>query len=311
MVTPGFDQLSVEIKEKAYKLGFDLCGIAKARVLNERTPVFRQWIAAGMHDEMDFLVRNTEKRLDPSSLVPGAKSVIVTGLNYYSKNLQRKEGVPVISRYSYGKDYHDVIKPKLTELLDYIKTREPSVEGRIFCDSAPVHEKAWAVEAGLGWQGRHSVVINPEIGSFFFIGIVIVDTELDYDYPFRKDLCGNCTVCIDECPTGAINNNRTIDARKCIANLTIENKASVPSEYLPKLGKRIYGCDRCQEVCPWNKNTGESVIREFRLPDEIAEMNLSDWMELTEEKFTQFFAGSAIYRKRYEQFKENIINILK
>jgi len=264
-----------------------------------------------MHDEMDFLVRNIEKRLNPLLLVPGARSVIVTGMNYYSENSQQKEGVPVISRYSYGKDYHDVIKPRLKEMLDYIKAKMPSVKGRIFCDSAPVHEKAWAVEAGLGWQGRHSVVINPEIGSFFFIGIIIVDTELDYDQPFRNDLCGNCTLCIDECPTGAINNNRTIDARKCIANLTIENKTTVPSEYITKLGKRVYGCDRCQEVCPWNKIAKECRIREFRLADEIAEMDLSDWMELTEEKYSQLFAGSAIYRKRYKQFKENIIRILK
>jgi len=311
MIMRSSDQLSAEIKEKAYELGFDICGIAKARALDERTPVFRQWITEGMHDEMDFLVRNIEKRLNPLLLVPGARSVIVTGMNYYSENSQQKEGVPVISRYSYGKDYHDVIKPRLKEMLDYIKAKMPSVKGRIFCDSAPVHEKAWAVEAGLGWQGRHSVVINPEIGSFFFIGIIIVDTELDYDQPFRNDLCGNCTLCIDECPTGAINNNRTIDARKCIANLTIENKTTVPSEYITKLGKRVYGCDRCQEVCPWNKIAKECRIREFRLADEIAEMDLSDWMELTEEKYSQLFAGSAIYRKRYKQFKENIIRILK
>ena len=242
--------LSLLIKEKALDLGFDLCGIAASRSLSEREDILKDWCASGMNAGMSYLARDIDKRINPESLVPGAKSLIVTGINYYTDNQQTEPGVPVISRYAYGEGYQDVIKRKLTEFLAFIKSLEPEAEGRPFSDSAPLLEKAWAAEAGIGWQGRHSIVINKKIGSFFFIGILILNIELEYDKPVKRSYCGNCRLCIDQCPTGAINENSTIDARKCIANLTIENRGAIPDEIIPKLEGRVYGCDRCQEVCP-------------------------------------------------------------
>ena len=206
--------LSVLIKEKAQDIGFDLCGIAASRSLSEREDILKNWCMSGMNAGMNYLARDIEKRINPEFLVPGAKSLIVTGINYYTENKQTEPGVPVLSRYAYGEGYQDVIKRKLNELLAFIKSIEPEAEGRPFSDSAPLLEKAWAAEAGIGWQGRHSIVINKKIGSFFFIGILILNIELEYDKPVTEDYCGNCRLCIEQCPTGAINENRTIDARK-------------------------------------------------------------------------------------------------
>ncbi len=244
--------LSLQIREKVKELGFDLCGIAASRSLGEREDILKNWCNSGMNAGMSYLARDTGKRINPESLLPGAKSLVVTGINYYSDILQKGDGVPVISRYAYGESYQDVIKRKLSELLTFIKSLEPDTEGRPFSDTAPLLEKAWAVEAGIGWQGKHSIMINKEIGSFFFIGILILNVELEYDKPFTKDNCGNCRLCIELCPTGAINENHTIDARKCIANLNIEEREALPDEIISKLERRVYGCDRCQEVCPWN-----------------------------------------------------------
>ena len=205
MVRLSDKDLSVLIKEKAYDLGFDLCGIAHARSLKEREDILRRWCSEGMNDSMTYLSRDIEKRINPELLVPGAKSLIVTGLNYFSDKNQKENDVPVISRYAYGKSYHEVITSKLAILLSYIKNLSAETEGRSFVDSAPLHEKAWAMEAGLGWQGRHSIVINKKIGSFFFIGTLILNIELDYDEPVSEELCGSCRLCIDQCPTGAIN----------------------------------------------------------------------------------------------------------
>lgn len=306
MKTTGEKNLSVLIKKKVIKLGFDLCGIAKARALAEREPVFMAWLEAGMNHKMEFLNREPEKRLNPAILYPGARSLVVTGMSYYSENQQKNKDVPVVTRYAYGIDYHDVITPRLEKLLAYVKTIVPEAEGKPYADSGPLHEKAWAMEAGLGWQGRHSVVINKEIGSFFLIGILILDIELDYDEPFKGELCGKCRVCIDSCPSGAINDNRTIDTRKCISNLTIENRGPIPDEIIPVLGGRIYGCDKCQEVCPWNKNVTPNSHPEFSLPEEIGDMSLKDWQCLTREKYNRLFKKSAIGRVKYETLMENI-----
>jgi epoxyqueuosine reductase len=304
-------KLSFEIKSKASDLDFDICGIARVRPLSERGHILKEWVDAGMNDIMGYLAREPEKRLDPGLLVPGARSVIVTGLNYYSEAGQKKEGVPVLSRYTYGKDYHDIIIPKLRELFEFIKNAVPDAEGRVYCDSGPVHEKAWAVEAGLGWQGRNSLLINRNLGSFLFIGVLILNIELDYDKPFTRNLCGECRLCIEACPTQAINNNRTIDTRKCIANLTIDKRGPLPSEIIPKLGRRIYGCDKCQEVCPWNKKARNSRIPEFKLPQEIAEMRPEDWLSLTEEKFNRLFSGYPIGRKDFNQLMDNIGKVME
>jgi epoxyqueuosine reductase len=299
--------LSVLIKEKAAELGFDLCGIAPSRSIKERESIMSDWCSSGMNSGMSYLSRSIEKRINPEFLVPGAKSLIVTGLNYYTDKKQTEPGVPVISRYAYGLSYQDVIIGKLNILLDFIKNTEAKTEGRSFSDSAPLLEKAWAGEAGIGWQGRHSIVINENIGSFFFIGILILNTKLDYDNPVEEDKCGNCRLCIDLCPTGAINENRTIDARKCIANLTIENRGAMPDKIIPKLGGRVYGCDRCQEVCPWNKNAKPNRNPEFELSEELEKMTVKEWLNLTREQFDRLFKGSEIERRKYDPFMRNVI----
>lgn len=298
--------LSSLIKQKAQETGFDLCGIARYRQLKEYEVFLKAWVGKGMNDKMSYLGRNIGKRTDPANLFPGAKSLVITGLSYYSEVSQRDHDAPILSRYAYGRDYHAVLFEKLGKLLDWIKGMDPKADGRIFADSAPLLEKPWASEAGLGWQGRHSVLINKDIGSFFFIGTVILNIELEYDDPVRKEYCGTCRLCIEACPTGAINENRTIDARRCIANLTIENRGPIPDELLPFLGRRIYGCDVCQEVCPWNKKAIPGKVPEFRIRDEIADMSLEDWINLTEERFRILFKGTAVERVRYEQFKRNI-----
>lgn len=311
MTTSSGISLSVLIKEKAYELGFDLCGIAPSRALKEREDLIKAWCSSGMNGEMNYLARDIEKRINPESLVQGAKSLVVTGLNYYTDKQQSEPGVPVISRYAYGEGYQDVIKRKLHKLLAFIKTIEREAEGRPFSDSAPLLEKAWAVEAGIGWQGKHSVVINKKIGSFFFIGILILNIELDYDKPLAGEFCASCRVCIDLCPTGAINENRTIDARKCLANLTIEERGPIPEEFIPKMGGRVYGCDRCQEVCPWNKNAKPHKNREFDLPVEIEKMTKEDWINLSSNQFDRLFKGSAIERRKYEPFMRNVTIVTK
>jgi epoxyqueuosine reductase len=298
--------LSNQIKQKAFSLGFDLCGIAPSRPLEERKNALENWCSSGMNGSMDYLTKNIDKRINPESLVPGAKSVIMTGLNYFSEKKQSGPDVPVISRYAYGKSYQDVITGKLQKLLSFIKSIEPGTEGRSFSDTAPLLEKAWAGEAGLGWQGKHSIVINREIGSFFFIGALIVDIELGYDKPMKREYCGNCRICIDQCPTKAINDNRTIDTRKCIANLTIEERGPIPADIIPKLGGRVYGCDICQEVCPWNKNARENNNPEFKLSDEIAQMNKNDWVNLSPGDFKRLFYGTPIARRKYHPFMKNV-----
>jgi epoxyqueuosine reductase len=306
MTTTTDKTISVLIKGKALSLGFDLCGIARSKTLDEREKTLTDWCSAGMNDGMSYLAKNINKRINPDFLVQGAKSVIITGLSYYTDKKQSEPGVPVISRYAYGINYHDVIKKKLYKLLAFIKSIREETEGRPFSDSAPLLEKAWAGEAGLGWQGKHSIVINKEIGSFFFIGALIVNIELDYDKPFKGEFCGNCRLCIDLCPTGAINENRTIDARKCIANLTIENRGPIPEKLIPRLGNRVYGCDRCQEVCPWNKNAKQHNTPEFDLSEEVEKMTVEDWINLLPEQFKTLFKNTPIARRKYEPFMRNV-----
>jgi epoxyqueuosine reductase len=300
------ESLSAEIKRKAHELGFDICGIAKARSLREYGPHLKAWVDAGMNDIMEYLARDIDKRLNPENLFAEAKSLVVTGLSYYSENMQKDPKVPVLSRYTYGIDYHEVIKTKLETLLAWIKSVKPEAEGRPVVDNAPLLEKAWAREAGLGWQGRNSILINKDIGSFFFIGILILNIGIYYDTPFTEEYCGECRICIEACPTGAINENRTIDTRKCIANLTIEKRGPIPGELIPNLGRRVYGCDRCQEVCPWNKKIKSNTTPEFTLNEEIAEMSLEDWKNLSREQFSRLFERSSMGRIKYEKLMSNI-----
>ena len=299
-------RISLLIKDKARETGFDLCGIAEARTLSEYLPVLKKWCAQGMNADMAFLARDFEKRFDPSLHLPGVKSVVVTGLSYNLEMMQKESGVPLLSRYAYGIDYHEVIRGKLDSILGFIRNLAPGTSGKVFVDSGTIAEKMWAKEAGLGWQGRHSIIINDTIGSFFLIGIILIDHELLHDKPYISDLCGDCRLCIEMCPTGAINEDRTIDARKCIANLTIENRGPIPEEIVPKLGRRVYGCDRCQEVCPWNSKALPCRTPEFLLDDEISSMTANDWKSLTEQKFMELFSRSAIKRVKYDRFVRNI-----
>lgn len=311
MNTSAQKTLSVLIKEQANKLNFDLCGIAASAILDEHKPVIYEWCSSGMNGEMDYLCRNIEKRINPELLFTGAKSIIVTGLNYYTEKKQVGNSIPVISRYAYGDNYHDVIQGKLRRLLDYIIKIRPDAEGRSFVDSAPLLEKAWAREAGLGWPGRHSILINNKIGSFFFIGVIILNLELDYDNRFNKDLCGTCRLCIEACPTAAINENRTIDVRKCISYLTVESKAPVPDDLILKMEGRVFGCDRCQEVCPWNKNSKPHKTPEFVMSEELEHMSGREWRNLTGEQFNRLFKRSPVLRRSYEQFMRNVKCVLK
>ena len=304
-------RLSEQIRDKTTELGFDLCGITRVRKLSECREVLTKWCAEGLNDKMTYLTRDPEKRADPAILFPGAKSMIVTGLNYYTDKRQKYPDVPLVSVYALGKDYHDLIVERLETLLSYIKSIVPEAEGMALCDDAPVLEKPWAVEAGLGWRGKHSIVINDTIGSYFFIGVLILNLELEYDRPIISDKCGNCRVCIDSCPTGAINNDRTIDARRCIANLTIGNRGPVPEEILPLMGKKVYSCDICQDVCPWNKHARPHKVPEFMISDELANMTREDWLSLDKEKFDLLFTGTAVERVKFDSFKRNIEAIAK
>jgi epoxyqueuosine reductase len=299
------------VKGKALELGLDICGIARPRILDKNKSILREWCEAGMNGNMGYLARNTEKRADPAKHMPDVQSIIVFGMSYNSANLQKNEGVPIISRYAYGKRYQDVIAKKLNDLFLFIKDYNNKIEGKIFVDSNPLFEKALAVEAGLGWQGKHSIIINKEIGSFFFIGVLMLNIDLDYDKPDGIDHCGTCRLCIDRCPTGAINDNRTIDARKCISNLTIENRDPVAEELGPKFEKRIMGCDICQEICPWNRKAPVKNHPEYRIPEEVADMTPAEWLSLTEEQFNRLFKESAVSRVQYPRFMHNISVVLK
>jgi epoxyqueuosine reductase len=311
MKTSGNKSVSGLIKEFAFDLGFDLCGFAPAKALTGHAAVLKDWSESGMNAGMNYLGQNIGKRTDPRLIFEGAQSVIVVGLNYYSEMKQGGKGVPVISRYAYGSNYHDVIQARLRKMLGYIKSISSEADGKTFVDSAPILEKAWAREAGLGWPGKHSVLINKKLGSFFFLGITILNIELDYDEPHSEDHCGTCSLCIDSCPTGAINDNRTIDTRKCIAYLTLESKAPMPYELIIKLEGRAFGCDRCQEVCPWNNDAKPHRTSEFAISPEILNMSAVEWKGLSRDEFRRLFKKSAIERRTYNRFMQNIDAALK
>lgn len=302
--------LSDSIKVKAHELGFDLIGYAPAGILGENGIVLDEWCSKGMNADMKYLSRDIGKRTDPGILLPGTRSVIVTGLNYYIERQQGGGEVPVLSRYAYGENYHDVIMERLKLIIVHLKSLVPGTVSRGFVDSAPLLEKAWASRAGLGWQGKHSILINHEIGSFFFLGVILTSAELEYNVP-EKDHCGTCRLCIDSCPTNAINENRTINAGKCISYLTIESKEAVHEDIIPKLEGRIFGCDRCQEVCPWNKKAIAHNHPEFNLPDEIRKMTAAEWLNLSGEDFKRLFRRSVIGRNKYSLFMQNVTNVTK
>ena len=293
------------IKNKAKDLGFSSVGISKARHLHEEENKFEKWLSKGFQGSMNYLVKNLDKRLDPRKLVPGSKSIISLSYNYYpKKNIDKKNNF-IISKYAYGKDYHKVIKKKLKILFRSIKEKIGDVEGRVFVDSAPVHERAWAKLSGLGWIGKNSLLINEKKGSYFFLAEIICDLDLEYDSPVANR-CGKCTKCIDACPTDAITSAQIINANKCISYLTIENKKEIPTELKNNLNDAIFGCDICQDVCPWNKFSKPHREESFNPKNELSSLKKTDWIELTEETFNKIFEGSAVKRAKYEGIIRNI-----
>jgi epoxyqueuosine reductase len=294
------------IKEETRRLGFDHCGIARARFLGEDAIRLEQWLHKGMHGGMKYMENHFDMRLDPQKIVPGAKSVITLLLNYFPSEKQNEES-PQIAKYAYGRDYHDVIRKKLRSLLDYMQTNMGEVNGRGFVDSAPVLERSWATLSGLGWIGKNGNLINLREGSFFFIATLIVDLELEYDDPFAKDYCGTCTRCIDACPTQAILPEKVVDGSKCISYYTIELKEQIiPNEMKGKFGQWMFGCDTCQDVCPWNRFAKPSTETEFTALPEVLNFNTKQWEEITEESFRKIFSDSPINRSKFQGIKRNL-----
>ncbi|NAY92793.1 tRNA epoxyqueuosine(34) reductase QueG [Muricauda sp. JGD-17] len=296
------------IKTEAKRLGFLSCGISKAKFLEEEAPRLEKWLNQNMHGEMSYMENHFDKRLDPTKLVQGSKSVISLLLNYFPSEVQNPESYK-ISKYAYGTDYHFVIKDKLKSLLHFIHEEIGEVHGRAFVDSAPVLDKAWAAKSGLGWMGKHSNLLTQQVGSFYFIAELIVDLELEYDTP-ATDHCGTCTACIDACPTEAIVEPYVVDGSKCISYFTIELKNEIPSEYSGKFDDWMFGCDICQDVCPWNRFSKPHQEPLFDPHPDLLSMTKKDWEEITEDVFKKVFKKSAVKRTKFTGLQRNI-NFLK
>jgi epoxyqueuosine reductase len=292
------------IKQECKRLGFDYCGISKAGFLEEEAPRLETWLNKGMQGKMGYMERHFDKRLDPRLLVDNAKSVISLLLNYYPEKKQTIADYK-ISKYAYGEDYHEVIKEKLEELLRFIKQKIGDVNGRAFVDSAPVLDKAWAKKSGLGWIGKNANLINKQSGSFYFIAELIIDLDLEYDNAI-KDYCGTCTKCIDACPTGAIVEPYVVDGSKCISYFTIELKENIPDDMKGKMDNWIFGCDVCQDVCPWNSFSIPHQEKKFEPIPQLLEMTKQDWEELSENTYSRVFKNSAVKRSKFSGLKRNI-----
>lgn len=298
--------LTKKIKEQAMSLGFYGASITKAEFLEPEARRLEDWLNKGSHGEMSYMENHFDLRTDPTKLVPSAKSVICLMYNYFTEQKQADEEAPKISMYAYGKDYHTVVKENLWLLFDFIKSEVGAIDGRCFVDSAPVMERELAARAGLGWVGKNTLLINPKKGSYFFLAEIICDADLEYDLPI-KDHCGTCTRCIDACPTEAISKDGYLmDASKCISYLTIELKNEIPIEYKNKMDNWMYGCDVCQQVCPWNRFSTPHNEEQFNSKPELLSMTKSDWQELTEETFKVLFKNSAVKRTKFGGLKRNL-----
>jgi len=298
------------IKQEAYRLGFQYVGISRSGFLEEEARHLEEWLKRGYHGKMGYMEQHFDKRLDTTKLVPGSKSVITLLYNYHTTKRQEDPTAPKISKYAYGLDYHIVIKEKLTGLLYFIEEQIGQISGRVFVDSAPVLERAWAAKNGTGWVGKNSLLITPRSGSFFFLAELIIDLELDVDGPV-KDYCGTCTRCIDACPTEAIVGNKIVDGSKCISYFTIELKDELPSDMSGKFENWMFGCDICQEVCPWNRFAQNHSEPKFEPKHELLNKNKQAWTELTEEVFGHLFRQSAVKRTKYKGLMRNIGFLLK
>jgi epoxyqueuosine reductase len=293
------------IKQKAHALGFSHCGISKAEFLKEEAPRVETWLSRNYQGKMSYLENYFDKRLDPTLLVPGAKSVVSLIYNYFPQKDIAREGELKIAKYAYGEDYHFVVKDKLKILLQEIRDEIGEVHGRAFVDSAPVMERAWAKKSGLGWIGKNSLLLNREMGSFFFLAELIIDLDLEYDGPV-KDYCGTCTACMEACPTGAIAEPYVVDGSKCISYFTIELKEEIPADVKGKFEDWIFGCDICQDVCPWNSFAKPNHEPRFSPASGIENMTRQEWMEITGEVFEKLFQHSPLKRTKHSGLKRNI-----
>jgi epoxyqueuosine reductase len=302
---------SFYIKSVATSLGFDYCGIARAVKLDDDARRLESWLATGMHGSMQYMEKYFDLRIDPTRLVPGAKSVITLLMNYFPEQHQ-PESAPKLSRYAYGKDYHEVIREKLNALIKTVSDNTGTISVRGFVDSAPVLERSWATRSGLGWIGKNGNLINKGAGSYFFIATLITDLELDYDDPFARDYCGSCTRCIDACPTNAILPGKTVNGSQCISYFTIELKDQpIPAEFEGKFNDWFFGCDICQEVCPWNRFARPHQHAEFEPLPQVLYFTTSDWESMTEESFNEIFRHSPLKRSKFKGIQRNLVHLKK
>ncbi len=300
------NSLTQELKAKARELGFDGIGISKAQEIPGFQKMLEQWLQSGYNGSMDYMRRNSEKRCDPTLLVEGARSVISLITSYYPEQTAPEEH-PQVAKYAYGTDYHFVLKDRMQLLWDFLESRYPDLAGRMFVDSAPVADKLWAVQGGLGWLGKNSCLINRELGSFVFISELLVNVPLDYDEPYASNFCGGCTKCIDACPTKAIVQPGVIDATRCISYQTIENKTdSIPESIAANMQNRLFGCDICQDVCPWNKKAKITEIQEFAPHPEFFHLDAAAWQEMDGHRFGEIFKSSALKRAKLKGLQRNL-----
>ena len=308
--------ISNEIKAEAQRLGFSACGVAKSEPVDSHTATaFRQWLRDGKHASMHYLENNLEKRLDPTLLMPNAKSIICLALNYYPAQLLTDQQYQ-FAYYAYGRDYHDVMKQKMQALATFMQSLVPSdttpISHKLCCDTVPILDRYWASRAGIGWIGKNGNLIIPDAGSYFFLGEILVDIELDYDAPVANR-CGKCQKCIDACPTKALSSPHCMDARKCLSYLTIEHRGEFDSDHLDaveqSLTNSIYGCDCCQKACPWNRFAQPTKIQEFAPSDKFLSMSTADWHNLSIEDYRALFKGSAVKRAKYEGLMRNIAHL--
>jgi epoxyqueuosine reductase len=293
------------IKQSAKDVGFDFCGISKAGFLEEQAPILEKWLSNGMHGSMRYMENHFDKRLDPTKLMEGSKTVVSLLYNYYTQDQVETSLGLKISKYALGEDYHTVIKEKLYEYLDKLRSHLGHIEGRVFVDSAPVMDKVWAAKSGCGWIGKHSNLINRQIGSFFFIAELIIDIEAEPDAPV-PDYCGTCTRCIDACPTDAIVEPYIVDGSKCISYFTIELKEAIPTGFEGKFDNWIFGCDICQDVCPWNRFKKKTTEQRFYPIQDIFDLKKEDWEAMNEQTFNEIFGKSALKRAKLKGLKRNI-----
>ncbi len=295
------------IKEKALQLGFSDIGFSKAEYLPEEENRLKEWLEADYNAGMEYMANNFEKRVDPTKLVSGARTVVSVLLNYFPGQNPVNVDAPKISRYAYGKDYHFTVKGKLKQLFDFIKKEiYPDLEGRYFVDSAPVLDRAWAVRSGLGWIGKNTNLISKQWGSYVFIGELIINFELTSDDEPVKNACGNCTRCIDACPTDALFEPHKLNANRCISYLTIENRGDIPEEFAGKFENWVFGCDICQEVCPWNKKIVTTEEPDFQPSDELLNLTKDDWDKMDENRFTELFSKSPLKRTKHNGLMRNV-----